>query len=343
MALTLGIETSCDETSVAVVEDGRRVLSNVIHSQVDLHKEFGGVVPELAARDHLERLPHLVDLALDESGTKPSDLDLIAVTRGPGLAGCLLVGAGVGEGLAAAWAKPLTGVNHLWGHIYAAMLTRPELEPPLLGLVVSGAHTDLVRMPEHGRFEVIGRTRDDAAGEAFDKAARMLGLGYPGGPALDRLARTGDPGRQPLPRPSVEGLEYSFSGLKTALLYRLRDLGDKVSPQDRADLAAAFERSVVEALVEKLDQALTLPARRGGAGEAGGGGVPFTEVVVCGGVAANTLLRRRAAEVVAGRARLTMPPLNLCTDNAAMIAAAGHYSVAAMGSERPLVDPSLGW
>jgi N6-L-threonylcarbamoyladenine synthase len=198
-------------------------------------------------------------------------------------------------------------------------------------------------MPEHGRFEVIGRTRDDAAGEAFDKAARMLGLGYPGGPALDRLARTGDPSRQPLPRPSLAGLEYSFSGLKTALLYRLRDLGEKVTPQDRADLAASFERSVVESLLEKLDQALRLPARRGGGAEGAGGDVPFTEVVVCGGVAANTLLRRRAAEVVAGRARLTMPPLDLCTDNAAMVAAAGYYTVSTVGNERPAVDPSLGW
>jgi N6-L-threonylcarbamoyladenine synthase len=327
--LTLGIETSCDETSVAVVEDGRRVLSNVIHSQVDLHQDFGGVVPELAARDHLERLPQLLDLALEQAGAKPSDLDLIAVTRGPGLAGCLLVGVGVGEGLAAAWSTPLTGVNHLWGHIYAAMLTRPDLEPPLLGLVVSGAHSDLVRMPEHGRFEVIGRTRDDAAGEAFDKAARMLGLGYPGGPALDRLARTGDARRQPLPQPSLKGLEYSFSGLKTALLYRLRDLGEQVSAQDRADLAASFERSVVESLLEKLDVALSEST--------------YSEVVVSGGVAANTLLRKRAAEVVGERARLTMPPLQLCTDNAAMIAAAGHYSNAVTGPQAAAVDPSLGW
>src|SRR6202162_1120683 len=256
LALTLGIETSCDETSVAVVEGGRHVLSNVIHSQVELHKEFGGVVPELAARDHLEPLPQLLDLALEQAGAQPSDLDLIAVTRGPGLAGCLLVGVGVGEGLSAAWGTPLTGVNHLWGHIYAAMLTRPDLEPPLLGLVVSGAHSDLVHMPEHGRFEIIGRTRDDAAGEAFDKAARMLGLGYPGGPALDRLARTGHRGRRPLPRPSLPGLEYSFSGLKTALLYKLRDLGDGAGPQERADLAASFEQSVVESLLEKLETAL---------------------------------------------------------------------------------------
>jgi N6-L-threonylcarbamoyladenine synthase len=326
VTLTLGIETSCDETSVAVVQDGRKVLSNLIHSQVDVHREFGGVVPELAARDHLERLPHLIAGALAQAGIQPSDLDLLAVTRGPGLVGCLLVGVGVGEGLAAAWSKPLTGVNHLWGHIYAAMLSRADLEPPLLGLVVSGAHSDLVRMPEHGRFEVIGRTRDDAAGEAFDKAARMLGLGFPGGPALDRLARKGSPKRQRLPRPSLPGLEYSFSGLKTALLYRLRDLGETVTEQDRADLAAAFEESVVESLLEKLDQALDAE--------------PYQEVVVAGGVAANTLLRKRAAEVVeAHGARLTMPPLELCTDNAAMIAAAGHYAAVHPAD----VDPSLSW
>jgi N6-L-threonylcarbamoyladenine synthase len=314
---------------VALVGDGRRVLANVIHSQVDLHAEFGGVVPELAARDHLVRLPHLLDLALEGAGLSSSDVDLLAVTRGPGLAGCLLVGVGVAEGLSAAWSLPLMGVNHLWGHIYAAMLARPELEPPLLGLVVSGAHSDLVLMPEHGRFEVIGRTRDDAAGEAFDKAARMLGLGYPGGPALDRLARTGRPERQPLPRPSLPGLEYSFSGLKTALLYRLRDLGDHARPEDRADLAAAFEQSVVESLLEKLDAALS--------------NTRYPEVVVCGGVAANTLLRKRAAEVVGSRARLTMPPLDLCTDNAAMIGAAAHFAVEAGGLQPTTVDPALSW
>ncbi len=290
-----------------------------------MHKEFGGVVPELAARDHLKRLPGLIDLAFEEASVVPGDVDLLAVTRGPGLVGCLLVGVGVGEGLAAAWRKPLTGVNHLWGHIYAAMISRPDLEPPLLGLVVSGAHSDLVRMPEHARFEVIGRTRDDAAGEAFDKAARMLGLGFPGGPALDRLARHGDPKRQPLPKPSLPGLEFSFSGLKTALLYRLRELGESITQQDRADLAAAFERSVVESLLEKLDAALEQK--------------PVEEVVVAGGVAANSLLRRRASEVVAGRARLTMPHLELCTDNAAMIAAAGFYAERRAAD----VDPSLGW
>src|SRR6184192_2578586 len=321
MSLTLGIETSCDETSVAVVEDGRKTLSNVIHSQVQLHAGFGGVVPELAARDHLERLPGLLDLALQRAGATPSDIELIAATRGPGLAGCLLVGTGLAQGLSAAWSVPLTGVNHLWGHIYAAMLAVPDLEPPLLGLVVSGAHSDLVRMPEHGRFEVIGRTRDDAAGEAFDKAARMLGLGYPGGPALDRLARQGDARRQHLPRPSLPGLEYSFSGLKTALLYRLRQLGEP-DEQTRADLAAAFEESVVESLLEKLGAAIEAEECQ--------------EVVVCGGVAANSLLRRRTEEVVAGRARLTTPSLELCTDNAAMIAAAGFRA----GSAPAEVDPS---
>jgi N6-L-threonylcarbamoyladenine synthase len=324
-----------------VVANGRQVLANVIHSQVDLHSAFGGVVPELAARDHLERLPDLLDMAMETAAVTPADIDMLAVTRGPGLVGCLLVGVGLAEGLAAAWSKPVTGVNHLWGHIYAAMLSRPDLEPPLLGLVVSGAHSDLVRMPEHGRFEVIGRTRDDAAGEAFDKAARMLGLGFPGGPALDRLARQGDPSRRPLPRPSLPGLEYSFSGLKTALLYRLRDLGDSITDQDRADLAAAFEQSVVESLLEKLDRALAESTA--------------AEVVVAGGVAANSLLRRRAAEVVGSRARLTMPPMELCTDNAAMIAAAGFFTSRlgevgarrAPGGEGALmnteVDPSLGW
>jgi N6-L-threonylcarbamoyladenine synthase len=311
---------------VAVVEGGRRQLSNLIYSQVALHAQFGGVVPEVAARAHLEKLPGLVTAALEEARIGPDQLERVGVTRGPGLVGCLLICVGIARGLAAGWGKPVVGVNHLWGHVYAAFLTEPTLEPPLLALVVSGAHSDLVRMDGHGRFEVLGRTRDDAAGEAFDKAARMLGLGYPGGPALDRLARTGDSRRQRLPRPSLPGLEYSFSGLKTALLYRLRDLGDSLTEQDRADLAAAFELSVVEALLEKLGLALTEH--------------PMAEVVVCGGVAANSLLRRRATAVAAAAgARLTIPPLSLCTDNGAMIAAAAHHAPRAELE----ADPSLGW
>jgi N6-L-threonylcarbamoyladenine synthase len=304
----------------------REVVVNLIHSQEALHAGFGGVVPEVAARAHLEKLPGLVATALERAGIAPADIDLLAVTRGPGLAGCLLVGTGLAAGLAAAWDKPLAGVNHLWGHVYAALLAQPDLEPPLLALVVSGAHSDLVWMPRHGEFEVLGRTRDDAAGEAFDKAARMLGLGYPGGAALDRLARTGDASRQPLPIPALPGLEYSFSGLKTALLYRLRDLGQPLSDRNRADLAAAFEHSVVKSLLAKLEMAMRdrRPA----------------EVVVCGGVAANTLLRERAAQVVGAGARLTIPPLPLCTDNAAMIAAAAAH---APRREPAVADPTLGW
>ena len=298
----------------------------VTYSQIELHEPFGGVVPEVAARAHLERLPGLIDTLFERSGAGPADVGRVAVTRGPGLIGCLLVGTGVAAGLADAWGAPLVGVNHLWGHVYAAFLSAPDLEPPLLALVVSGAHSDLVWMPRHAEFEVLGRTRDDAAGEAFDKAARMLGLPYPGGPALDRLARQGDPSRQRLPVPSLPGLEYSFSGLKTALLYRIRDLGDAVTDQNRADLAAAFERSVVESLLEKLDAALVAH--------------PTEHVVICGGVAANTLLRARAAEVIAGRAQLTIPPLALCTDNAAMIAAAGYFSPE-LGAAA--ADPGLVW
>ena len=312
---------------MALVEDGRHVLSSVVSSQVEVHQRFGGVVPELAARAHLEGLPAILDLALERAGRERSDVGQVAVTRGPGLVGCLLVGTGFAAGLGDAWGVPVLGVNHLWGHVYAGMLTQPDLEPPLLALVVSGAHSDLVWMPEHGRFAVMGRTRDDAAGEAFDKAARMLGLGYPGGPAMDRLARTGDRAAQPLPVPSLPGLEYSFSGLKTALLYRLRDLeqAGTLDERARADLAAAFEHSVVESLLAKLDRAMAETGAR--------------EVVVCGGVAANTRLRERAGEAVAGRARLTIPPLSLCTDNAAMIAAAAHFA----GGSPVTADPALGW
>ena len=300
--------------------------ANLIHSQTQLHAPHGGVLPELAARDHLERLPGLVDAALREAGATPSEIGLVAATRGPGLAGCLLCGVGLGEGLAAAWGVEFRGVNHLWGHIYAAFLTDPSLQPPLLALVVSGAHTDLVLMRGHGDFLPLGRTRDDAAGEAFDKAARMLGLGYPGGPALERLARSGDPGRRPLPRPRLPGLEFSFSGLKTALRYRLRDLGEEVTDQDRADLAAAFQGAVVGALTEKLDLAL----RRH----------PVPSVVLCGGVAANGPLREATSRVVASHgARVTLPPLVLCTDNAAMIGAAARHTPAGGRA----VDPSLEW
>ncbi|MFZ0218400.1 MAG: tRNA (adenosine(37)-N6)-threonylcarbamoyltransferase complex transferase subunit TsaD [Candidatus Dormiibacterota bacterium] len=301
------------------------MLANVIHSQTALHAPHGGVLPELAARDHLERLPGLLDQALSEAGVDEGDVTLVAATRGPGLAGCLLCGVGIGQGLAAAWQVPFRGVNHLWGHVYAALLSAPDLEPPLLALVVSGAHTDLVLMRGHGDFQVLGRTRDDAAGEAFDKAARMLGLGYPGGPALDRLSGDGLARREPLPRPRLPELEFSFSGLKTALRYRLAALGESVTTEQRADLAASFQAAVVGALREKLSLALDR--------------YPVREVVVCGGVAANSALRSAAAEAVAGRARLTLPPPLLCTDNAAMIGAAAQDTPEGSAA----VDPALGW
>ncbi|MGH7876982.1 MAG: tRNA (adenosine(37)-N6)-threonylcarbamoyltransferase complex transferase subunit TsaD [Candidatus Dormibacteraceae bacterium] len=322
------MESSCDESSVALVEDGRRVIQNLIHSQDGLHAEYGGVVPELAAREHLGTLPGLVSEVMEHNSLRPRDLERIAVTRGPGLIGCLLVGVGVAQGLGAAWQRPVVGVNHLWGHVYAALLTRPDLEPPLLALVVSGAHSDLVLMPAHGSFQILGRTRDDAAGEAFDKAARMLGLGYPGGALVDRLAAGGRAGDQPLPKPSLPGLEFSFSGLKTALLYRIRDLGGlpALEDQTRADLAASFQRSVVESLLDKLQLALSRH--------------PVPEVVVCGGVAANSLLRRRAAEVVGSRARLTVPTIKLCTDNAA-ISLLRRRAAVVVGSRARLSFPTI--
>jgi N6-L-threonylcarbamoyladenine synthase len=324
----LALESSCDESSVALL-DGDRLIANQTHSQIARHAPYGGVVPELAARDHLEKLPQLVGAVMGEHGVRGADVELVAATRGPGLIGCLLVGLGLARGLADAWGRRFVGVNHLWGHVYAARLARPDLEPPVLALVVSGAHSDLVLMPRHGQFRILGRTRDDAAGEAFDKAARMLGLGYPGGPVMDRTAARGDAARQPLPVPRLPGLEFSFSGLKTALLYRLRDLGEGVTDADRADLCASFQRSVVESLVEKLAQALREH--------------PVREVVVCGGVAANSALRRRAAQAVdaAGSgARLTIPPLALCTDNAGMIAAAAAH---APSPAPTAADPSLAW
>ena len=319
--LLLSIETSCDETSAAVVADGRRILSNIIRSQDEVHAAFGGVVPELAARGHLEAIAAVVQAALEVASVGIGDLDAIAVTRGPGLLGCLLVGVGFAAGLGRTSGLVVVPVNHLHGHVYATFLESPSLEPPLLAMVVSGAHTDLVQMKSDHRFEILGRTRDDAAGEAFDKAARLLGLGYPGGAALDRLARQGQIGAQPLPKPMLPDLEFSFSGLKTALLYRLRDLGldlRQSPPQPgteqwrtAADLAAAFEWAVTESLVDKIEMAL----RRTG----------IERLVIAGGVAANTRLRWLAAQRLGDKAEIHIPTLRLCTDNAAMIGAAAHF------------------
>lgn len=318
--LILGIETSCDETAAAVVRDGRVIESNVVASQADLHRRFGGVVPELASRKHIERLLPVIDEALERAGITLQDLDAVAVTSGPGLIGALAVGVAAAKSLAVSLDLPLAGVNHLEGHVYAAFLTEPDLPFPALALVVSGAHTDLVAMSDHGRYSTLGRTRDDAAGEAFDKVARAMGLGYPGGPEIDRLARTGNPQAVPLPSPmpfrrssgrTDDSLEFSFSGIKTAALRALQ-AASGADEGFKANLAAGFQRVVVEVLVEKTMRA--------------GRALRVKSVLLVGGVAANTQLR---AEMQRGcnsaGLHLVVPPLSLCSDNAAMIAAAAYY------------------
>jgi N6-L-threonylcarbamoyladenine synthase len=312
MTLVLGIETSCDETAVAVVEDGRTVRSNLIASQEHLHERFGGVVPEVASRAHLENLNPLLEVALDQAGVGFGDLDAVAVTRGPGLIGALLVGLAGAKALAFGLRIPLVAVNHLEGHIYANVLDHGPVEEPYVCFLVSGGHTMLVHVPEPFRYEVLGQTLDDAAGEAFDKVARFLGLGFPGGPALDRLARKGDPSAVRFPRAATErGYDFSLSGLKTAVVRHVRDERARGEETPVADLAASFQEAVVEVQVDK-----TIAAAR----DRG-----VRTVVLGGGVVANSRLRalmdERGAE--AGL-RVLVPRLSLCTDNGAMVAAAGH-------------------
>jgi N6-L-threonylcarbamoyladenine synthase len=302
----LGIETSCDETAAAVVEDGVKILSNQVASQVEIHARYGGVVPEVASRQHILAVIPILKQAMTEANVTWPDLDGVAVTVGPGLAGSLLVGVNVAKAIALAHKLPVTGVNHLEGHIYANWLSdgsRPTF--PLICLIVSGGHSDLVLMKGHGEFVLLGRTRDDAAGEAFDKAARILGLGYPGGPAIDRAARNGT-ASIPLPRAWLKGTDdFSFSGLKTALL-RLAIAGQITSP---ADAAASFQQAVVDVLVTK-----TIAAAREH---------HVRQILLAGGVASNSLLRQRLVEN--SPLPVLIPPLPLCTDNAAMIAACGYY------------------
>jgi N6-L-threonylcarbamoyladenine synthase len=300
----LAIETSCDETACALVTDDGRVLANVVASQADLHARYGGVVPEIASRRHLELVGPVIREALGSAGASLGDVARIAVTQGPGLIGALLVGLQTAKAIAWSRHLPLVPVDHLHGHVASLFLEPAPLEPPFLCLLASGGHTMLLDVQEHARWEVLGSTLDDAAGEAFDKGARLLGLGYPGGAAIDRLAKEGDEHAFSFPVARLDGLDFSFSGVKTALLYTVRDLGDEAHER-RADLAASYQRAIVRALVERTERA----AARIGA----------QKIAVVGGVAANSALRAALPAAAAA-------PLALCTDNAAMIGSAARYT-----------------
>lgn len=312
--VTLAIETSCDETACALLENGRTVLSNVLYTQ-EIHTAFGGVVPEIASRNHLDKISEIVETALARAGVGYDAVDEVAVTYGPGLVGALLVGLSTAKGLAYALGKPLIPVHHIEGHIAANYIAHPDLEPPFVALVVSGGHTHLVHVHSYVAFEVLGRTRDDAAGEAFDKVARALGIGYPGGPAVDRESRLGNPKAIDFPRAMLDqdNLDFSFSGLKSAVLNYLNSARQKGQAVSVPDVCASFQSAVVEVLTEKMRQAL---ARTG-----------CNTAVLAGGVAANSALRESISALPG--ARVYVPPVALCTDNAAMIGCAGYYSARA--------------
>ncbi len=313
--MILAIETSCDDTCAAVVSEGGELRSNVVASQGLLHAQYGGVVPEVASRRHLELVDAVTADALERAGAGLGDVDTVAVTRGPGLIGALLVGVSSAKALAAARQLPLVPVDHLHGHVVASTLGPEPIKPPYLCLVASGGHTFIARVDDPAAYAVLGHTLDDAAGEAFDKGARLLGLGYPGGPELDRLSREGDPEAFAFPRSAPGELDFSFSGLKTSLLYAIRDLGEDEAQARRADLAASYQRAIVDALVSRTRAAL----RREGLGR----------LAIGGGVAANSELR---AAIERLEVDTWVPPMELCTDNAGMIGAAARFG-------RPLAYP----
>lgn len=308
----LAIETSCDETAASVIRNGREILSNVVSTQIEIHKKFGGVVPEVASRNHVVDINFVVQQAVREAGMKLQDLDAIAVTYGPGLVGALLVGLSTAKALAYSLDIPLIGVNHIEGHIAANYLAFPNLKPPFVALVVSGGHTHIVEVVDYNRYNIMGRTKDDAAGEAYDKIARAMGLGYPGGPLIDKLAEKGKVNIA-FPRAMLgEGYDFSFSGLKSAVLNYLNGKKMKNEDYDKRDVAASFQQAVVDILVQKSIQATLAKG--------------YKSLVLCGGVSANSALRKTAEQAAKEQGiELYYPPLSLCTDNAAMIGASGYY------------------
>ena len=312
--LILGIESSCDETAAAVIKNGRTVLSNVISSQIDLHKLYGGVVPEIASRKHIEKINQVIETALEEAEVTLEDIDAIAVTYGPGLVGALLVGVAEAKAISYAANKPLVGVHHIEGHVSANYIEHPDLEPPFLCLIVSGGHTHLVMVNDYGKYEIIGRTRDDAAGEAFGKVARAIGLGYPGGPKIDKLSKEGNPHAITFPQGHIADAPYdfSFSGVKSAVLNHINSCkmkGDEINP---ADIAASFQESVVDVLAKRT----VLAAKHLG----------VNKIALAGGVASNQGLRAKMDEVCTkNNFSLYYPSPIFCTDNAAMIGVAGYY------------------
>ncbi|MDO5036749.1 MAG: tRNA (adenosine(37)-N6)-threonylcarbamoyltransferase complex transferase subunit TsaD [Tissierellia bacterium] len=328
--ITLAFESSCDETAVAILRDGREVLANEISSQIDIHKRFGGVVPEIASRKHVESVSPVLDMAMEKAGISFSDIDLVAATRGPGLIGALLVGLTAGRSLALALNKPFVGVNHIKGHICANYISHPDLEPPFTGLIVSGGHTYLIQVKDYVDFTLFGKTIDDAAGEAFDKVARHLGLGYPGGPVIDELAKKGQP-LYDLPRIWLdeEAYDFSFSGLKTAVINLAHNLEQKGQEVHPAHMARSFQDAVVDVLVEKTCRLNDHLA--------------YDKIVLAGGVSANSALRK-AMEERAGQkgVQVFYPDPILCTDNAAMIASAGYFHYLQNGNKSGLyANPNL--
>ncbi len=302
---TLGIESSCDETAASVIKNGRAILSNVVNTQIDIHKLYGGVVPEIASRNHIQNISEVAKMAIRNANIQFEDIDAIACTYGPGLVGALLVGLSYGKALSFALNKPLVGVNHIEGHIAANYITHQDLQPPFICVMMSGGNTQIIHVKDYTDFEVLGRTRDDAVGEAFDKVARIMGLGYPGGPKIDELGKSGEAVIE-LPKTHFENLDFSFSGIKTAVI----NLHHKNPDIDKANLCKSFEKTIAEILIENVKKAIEV--------------TQINSIVLAGGVSANSYIRDEFLKLK--NAKVYMPDLKLCTDNAAMIASAGYYN-----------------